>query len=66
MLVTSKGKATTTKELIESSIGVLIEALEAGRSEVLTAYLSAMAKFHYYSFLCCQQHRKLNVNDRTM
>ena len=50
MLVTSKGKATTTKELIEGSIGVLIEALEAGRSEVLTAYLSAMAKFHYYSF----------------
>jgi hypothetical protein len=50
MLVTSKGKATTTRELIEGSIGVLIEALEAGRSEVLTAYLSAMAKFHYYSF----------------
>ena len=50
VLVTSKGKATTTKELIESSVGVLIEALEAGQSEVLTAYLSAMAKFHYYSF----------------
>jgi NAD(P)-dependent dehydrogenase (short-subunit alcohol dehydrogenase family) len=50
MLVTSKGKATTTKELIEASIGVLIEALEAGRSEVLTAYLSTMANFHYYSF----------------
>ncbi|MGZ5719410.1 MAG: ArdC family protein [Burkholderiales bacterium] len=50
MLVTSKGKTTTTKELIEGSIGMLIEALEAGRSEVLTAYLSAMAKFHYYSF----------------
>ena len=50
MLVTSNGKATTTKELIEGSIGVLIEALEAGRSEVLTAYLSAMSKFHYYSF----------------
>jgi hypothetical protein len=29
---------------------MLIEALEAGRSEVLTAYLSAMAKFYYYSF----------------
>jgi hypothetical protein len=50
MLVTDKGKATTTKELIEGSIGVLIEALEAGRSEVLTAYLSAIARFHYYSF----------------
>jgi len=50
MLVTSKGKAKTTKELIDASIGVLIEALESGHSEVLTAYLSAMAKFHYYSF----------------
>jgi len=50
MLVTSKGKATTTKELIDASIGVLIDALESGHGEVLTAYLSAMAKFHYYSF----------------
>jgi antirestriction protein ArdC len=50
MLVTSKGKARTTKELIDASIGVLIDALESGHSEVLTAYLSAMAKFHYYSF----------------
>ena len=25
-------------------------ALESGHSEVLTAYLSAMAKFHAYSF----------------
>src|SRR5437660_8604970 len=50
MLVTSKGKAKTTKELIDASIGVLIDALESGHSEVLTAYLSAMATFHYYSF----------------
>ena len=50
MLVTSKGKAKTAKELIDASIGVLIDALESGHSEVLTAYLSAMAKFHYYSF----------------
>ena len=50
MLVTSKGKARTTKELIDASIGVLIDALESGHSEVLTAYLSAMAKFNYYSF----------------
>jgi len=50
MLVTSKGKAKTTKELIDASIGVLIEALESGHSEVLTAYLFTMAKFHYYSF----------------
>ena len=50
MLVTSKGKAKTTKELIDASVGVLIDALEAGHSEVLTSYLSAMAQFHYYSF----------------
>ena len=50
MLVTSKGKATTTKELIDASIGVLIDALESGHSEVLTSYLATMAKFHYYSF----------------
>ena len=50
MLVTSKGKATTTKELVEGSLGVLIEALQAGKSDVLTDYLSAMARFHYYSF----------------
>lgn len=28
-------------------------ALESDHSEVLTAYLGAMAKFHTYSFLCC-------------
>ena len=28
------------------------QALESGHSEVLTAYLGAMAKFHTYSFLC--------------
>jgi len=50
MLVTRKGRAKTTKELIDASIGMLIDALESGHSEVLTAYLSAMAKFHYYSF----------------
>ena len=33
MLVTSKGKAKTTKELIDASIGVLIDALESGHSE---------------------------------
>lgn len=50
MLATSQGKAKTTKELIEGSIGFLIGALESGHSEVLTSYLSAMAKFHHHSF----------------
>lgn len=44
MLVTSKGKAKTTKELIDARIGALVDALESGHSDVLTAYLSAMAK----------------------
>jgi hypothetical protein len=34
----------------KDAINHLIEALEAGHSEVLTQYLSAMARFHNYSF----------------
>ena len=37
---------SATKEAVDS----LIAALESGHSEVLTAYLGAMAKFHSYSF----------------
>lgn len=50
MLVTSKGKAQSTRELVGASVQILIEALEAGHSEVLTQYLTAMARFHTYSF----------------
>ena len=39
---------TRTKEAVD----FLVAALESGHSEVLTAYLGAMAKFHTYSFLC--------------
>ena len=35
-----------TKEAVDS----LVTALESGHSEVLSAYLSAIAKFHTYSF----------------
>ena len=35
-----------TKEAVD----FLVAALESGHSEVLTAYLGAMAKFHTYSF----------------
>ena len=35
-----------TKEAVDFLVG----ALESGHSEVLTAYLGAMAKFHTYSF----------------
>jgi hypothetical protein len=34
----------------KDAINHLIEALEAGHSEVLTQYLGAMARFHTYSF----------------
>ena len=37
---------TRTKE----AVGFLVAASESGHSEVLTAYLGAMAKFHTYSF----------------
>ena len=37
---------TRTKEAVD----FLVAALASGHSEVLTAYLSAMAKFHTYSF----------------
>src|SRR5579863_4193413 len=37
---------TRTKEAVD----FLLAALESGHSEVLTAYLGAMAKFHTYSF----------------
>src|SRR5579859_4071209 len=50
MLVTSKGKTQSTQELVKSSVDVLVKALESGHSEVLSSYLRAMAKFHYYSF----------------
>ena len=43
-------KPTTKQELIAANIKLLIEQLEAGRSEALTNYLTAMSRFHNYSF----------------
>ena len=40
----------TAKEVIAANVQALIEQLEQGHSEGLTAYLSAMGKFHNYSF----------------
>ena len=40
----------TAREVIAASIHALIEQLEAGRSEALTAYLDAMVHFRNYSF----------------
>ena len=46
----STPKAQTAKEVIAANVKLLIEQLEAGHSEGLTAYLTAMGKFHTYSF----------------
>jgi antirestriction factor ArdC-like protein len=46
----AQSKAQSTQELVQRSIDSLIEALEAGHSEVLSSYLRAMGKFHTYSF----------------
>jgi ribosomal protein S8E len=45
-----KQKQQTSKEAIAANVQILIEQLEQGHSEDLTAYLSAMGKFHNYSF----------------
>ena len=43
-------KPQTSKEVIAANVELLIEQLEAGQSEGLTAYLTAMGRFHNYSF----------------
>jgi hypothetical protein len=43
-------KPLTKQELITANIKLLIEQLEAGKSEALTNYLTAMSRFHTYSF----------------
>jgi hypothetical protein len=45
-----KRKPASAKELIAANIQSLIEQLEAGHSDALTAYLDAMSHFHNYSF----------------
>jgi hypothetical protein len=43
-------KPTTKQELIAANIKLLIEQLDAGHSDALTHYLTAMSRFHTYSF----------------
>jgi hypothetical protein len=43
-------KDTPTQVIIKQAVDYLIQQLEAGKSETLTAYLGAMARFHNYSF----------------
>jgi hypothetical protein len=40
---------STAKEVIAANVQSLIEQLEAGHSDALTAYLNAMSRFHNYS-----------------
>jgi len=46
------------QQLIKQAVDSLVQQLEAGKSDALTAYLAAMARFHRYSFLCGSEHRK--------
>jgi len=46
----SQPKQQTAKEAIAANVQALIEQLEQGHSEGLTAYLTAMGRFHNYSF----------------
>ncbi len=48
--ITDSKKPYTKQELIAANIKLLIEQLEAGHSEALTNYLTAMSRFHSYSF----------------
>ena len=41
---------TATQQLIKQNVDFLIQQLEAGKGEALTAYLTAMSRFHNYSF----------------
>ena len=43
-------KPSSKQELIAANIKLLIEQLEAGQSDALTNYLTAMSRFHSYSF----------------
>jgi hypothetical protein len=49
-LTTNRKTPNTKQELIAANIKLLIEQLEAGHSDALTNYLTAMSRFHNYSF----------------
>jgi hypothetical protein len=59
-------KPTAAQQLVRENVQYLIEQLETGHSEALTAYLNAMVHFHRYSFLCSAPHRNDYVQSRTM
>ena len=45
----STPKPQTSREVIQANVDLLIAQLEAGHSEALTSYLTAMGRFHNYS-----------------
>jgi hypothetical protein len=50
MLLKDTSKTKNNQELVKASIDALVKALEAGQSNALSAYLTAMSQFHNYSF----------------
>src|SRR5437867_1429032 len=50
MLLKDSSKTKNNQELVKASIDALVKALEAGHSEALSTYLTAMSQFHNYSF----------------
>ena len=48
--LSTNSKRQTAKDVIAENVKALIAQLEAGKSDALTAYLDAMARFHNYSF----------------
>ena len=48
--IANSKKPLTKQEIIAANVRLLIEQLEAGHSEALTNYLTAMSRFHHYSF----------------
>ena len=46
----NKQQKQPAKEVIAANVQALIDQLEQGHSEALTAYLTAMGRFHNYSF----------------
>jgi hypothetical protein len=49
-VATISKKPSTKQEIVATNVKLLIEQLEAGHSEALTNYLTAMSRFHNYSF----------------
>src|SRR5713101_7489340 len=50
MLVTSKDKIKSVRQVVRAGVELLANEIEAGHPEVLSECLRAMARFHTYSF----------------